>query len=69
MSPERAKELGYTNYGTLYGFEGYVNLSLDAETTFKAKYIISDWIVELMIHIEVWLNINGGFPIYLGEEL
>ena len=69
-TPQKAKKLGYTHHGEMYGFAGYYYDGEDeTHTTFIAKNIITDLIVEFMIYIESIFGINEGFPIKIKEKL
>ncbi len=71
MTAKRAKELGFTHHAEMYGFKGYYCDSHEESDheTFRAKWIVTDWLVEFMIYIEVLFGINEGFPILMKEKL
>lgn len=73
MEKHRAKKLGFTHSAKMYGFDGYYyddnGDESDTHETFVAKWIITNWIVEFMIHIEAIFGINNGFPILIKEKL
>lgn len=69
MSAGKAKEQGYTHHARMYGFTGYACPDNDEHDTFKAKFWLTDKIVEVCIYVEMFIPNENGFKILLGGKL
>ncbi len=71
MTNKRAKELGYTHEAEMYGIRGYYNGNEDAFNTFQPKWIVTDWLFEIILYIDVFYFAKNriGFPITIIKEL
>lgn len=69
MTDEKAKSLGYTHRGSMYGFQGHINLNDDAWQTFCGDWWISDFLVEILVYVETLKRESMGFPIVIFYEL
>lgn len=69
MTVSKAKELGYTHHGTMFGFiPVYLNIEYDGfEAIGKNKF--TDFILQTLIDIDIFLDLGYTWQAWQGEKL